>query len=112
MAPKGKPVRNQGIGANAQWIAIRGILALAAADANNIGLILRDQGDLAGALEYSQRALSISERFTALTIPPQNCMQLICAACRIDGRRVRRPDRECVTGVAVEFKPTHYLTAG
>ena len=30
--------------------------------ANNIGLILKDQGDLAGALEYTQRALTIDEK--------------------------------------------------
>ena len=30
--------------------------------ANNIGGILKDQGDLAGALEYAKRALAIDEK--------------------------------------------------
>ena len=33
-----------------------------AADANNIGMILQDKGDLDGALEYTQRALRIAEK--------------------------------------------------
>jgi tetratricopeptide (TPR) repeat protein len=33
-----------------------------ARDANNIGRILQDQGDLPGALKYTQRALAIGEK--------------------------------------------------
>jgi len=34
-----------------------------ARDVNNIGQILKDQGDLVGALSYSQRALVLYQRF-------------------------------------------------
>jgi tetratricopeptide (TPR) repeat protein len=38
------------------------IIPTSPGDANNIGQILQAQGDLAGALEYTRRALAIDEK--------------------------------------------------